>query len=471
MAGSFASINTALTALRYQQVALDVASTNVANVGTDGYVRRRVVGETLGAASTPAVWSRSQETSGGVQATRVDRMTDAPLDSRVRREHGRQTYLDSRSEALARVETGLAEPGPAGVAAALSDLRATLNDLGNAPGSDAARSQALAAAATVVDTVRLQASHLSDEASDQRSHLLASVVEVNSVATELAATNRTIAAALGGGSDTTTLMDERDALALRLAELTGARGTVRADGSMYVELSGQALVDGNAAAQLVVTGGVAADGSATGGPVTFDLDPDTTGATVALTGTPGGDLGATVQILDEDLPAYLTGLAAVASKITADVNGAQAGGWDAAGVPGTDLFYVDPLAVDPGDILDSFAVVITDGSLLAASALPGGVNDGNNTTALAAAVNVDDQYQRLVNGFGSTVASASQMAKNQRALTDQVDSAREQLTGVSLDEETVNMISAQRAYEAAARVMTTLDSVLDTLINRTGLVR
>lgn len=466
MAGSFSSINTALTALRYQQVALDVASTNVANVGTDGYVRRRVVGETLGAASSPAVWSRSLETGSGVQAARVDRMTDALLDSRVRREHGRQTYLDSRAEALARVETGLAEPGPSGVAAALSDLRATLNDLGNAPGSDAARSQALSAAASVVDTVRLQAAHLSDEASDQRSHLLASVVEANSVATELAATNRTIAAALGGGSDTTTLMDERDALALRLAELTGARGTVRADGSMYVELGGQALVDGNSAAQLVVTGGVAADGSATGGPVTFDLDPDTTGATTALTGTLGGDLGATINVLDDVLPSYISGLAAVAKDLADHVNAQHQLGYDANGVAGGKLFDYDPT-----DVLGTFDVVITDASKLAVSALPGGVKDGNNATALAAAVDVDDQYQRLVNGFGSTVASARQMAKNQQALTDQVDSAREQLTGVSLDEETVNMVAAQRAYEAAARVMTTLDSVLDTLINRTGLVR
>ena len=63
------------------------------------------------------------------------------------------------------------------------------------------------------------------------------------------------------------------------------------------------------------------------------------------------------------------------------------------------------------------------------------------------------------------------LAANQAALTTQVDGAREQLAGVNLDEETVTMLQAQRAYEAAARVMTTVDSVLDTLINRTGLVR
>ena len=62
------------------------------------------------------------------------------------------------------------------------------------------------------------------------------------------------------------------------------------------------------------------------------------------------------------------------------------------------------------------------------------------------------------------------LADNQRAMSTQVDSAREQLAGVSLDEETVNMVLAQHSYEAAARVMTTVDEMLDTLINRTGMV-
>ncbi len=84
---------------------------------------------------------------------------------------------------------------------------------------------------------------------------------------------------------------------------------------------------------------------------------------------------------------------------------------------------------------------------------------------------MDDAYQRLVNGFGTEVASVQRLAANQQVLTNQVDGSREQLSGVNLDEEMVSMLSAQRAYEAAARVMTTVDSVLDTLINRTGLVR
>jgi len=261
------------------------------------------------------------------------------------------------------------------------------------------------------------------------------------------------------------LMDERDALALRLSELTGAKATVQDDGSMAVELNGQQLVAGFAAAQLVVTGGVAPDGTALATPISFALKDTTSGVETAVAGDIGGDLGATVRVLRDELPTYIAGLAGVVQDLVGAVNAAHAGGYDPSGVAGGDLFhYVDP-------DLSTFSVLITDVNKLAVSTVAGPSNDGNNAVALAQAVGVDDQYQRLVNGFGSKVASAQQLAKNQQALTDQVDSAREQMAGVSLDEETVNMISAQRAYEAAARVMTTLDSVLDTLINRTGLVR
>lgn len=459
MAGTFSSINTALTALRYQQVALDIASTNVANVGTDGYVRRRVVGETLGAASGPALWSRSNETASGVQTSRVDRMTDALLDVRVRREHGRQAYLDMRALSMARVETGLAEPGDNGVAHALGKFRAALGDAGNAPGSDAARSQVLAAANTLVDAVRLQSTHVNDEISDQQAHLDAGVTEVNTLLKNLAETNKTIAAAKAGGSDTTTLMDTRDAIALRLSTLTGAKATEQADGLMSVTLDGQELVTGFESATLKATAGPPA--------TSFELDPDATGAAnVAIaTANVGGDLGATAELLDTDLPDYLANLSQVAKDLADHVNAAHGNGYDAAGNAGGDLFsYVDG---SPDDILGSLKVIVTDPKELALSEIgPGPSKDGNNALAISKAVDVDDSYQRLVNGFGSKVNSAKQLAGNQQALTTQVDNAREQLAGVSLDEETVNMVSAQRAYEAAARVMSTIDAVLDTLINR-----
>lgn len=463
MTGSLSGFNTALSALRFQQVALDIASTNIANSTTEGYVRRRVIGETVGAPAQPAMWSRSTEVGSGVRASGVDRMVDPFLDLRARSEHGRQSYLDLTAQAMARVETGLAEPGGSGVSAAFAGFRASLHDLVNAPGSMAARSQVLAAAGTVADAIRLQARNLADEADGQRVKLVATVSEVNVTAADLADTNRSIAIARVNSVDDSTLLDTRDRLALRLSELTGAKATIRPDGGMDVTVGGTNLVTGQTALELRISQGIAADGSSDGNPIGLEIGP--AGSATAVTGPVGGQIGAVIDLLDHTLPDYAAGLDEVAVQFKNEVNAQHEAGYDLAGNQGKPLFGYDP----PATVASTIHVTIVSPDEVAASAVPGGNLDSQNADALIGEIKVEGAYQSLVTGFGTTVDSVRRLAVNQSTLTEQVDTSREQLAGVSLDEETVNMLTAQRAYEAAARVMTTVDSILDTLINRTGL--
>jgi flagellar hook-associated protein 1 FlgK len=465
VSGTFASLNTALSALRYNRVAMDVASGNIANVGTDGYVRRGVNGVSVGAPAQPAMWSRYAGAGGeGVAVAGVGRFADALLDVRARREHGNQSYLDVRQTVLERVESGIGEPGDNGVAAAIADFRSSWHDLANNPGSDAARAQVLGRAATLADAIRVQSRNIDAEAGDLRMRALADVTEVNTLASDLAATNRSIAVANLNGADAGVLLDKRDQLAMRLAELTGSTTTQRADGGLDVAVNGVPLVTGQDAGTLTIASGITASGASDGNPVTYTIT-DSNGTTPVPSGMTG-DIGGVTDLLTTTLPAYSAGLGAVAQQLADEINAQHQAGYDAAGNPGQPFFSYD--AADPAGTL---AVALTAPSQVAASSVPGGGLDAGNADALASATGVEDSYQRLVNGFGSEVASVRRLAANQQALTNQVDGSREQLSGVNLDEEMVSMLSAQRAYEAAARVMTTVDSVLDTLINRTGLVR
>ncbi len=97
--------------------------------------------------------------------------------------------------------------------------------------------------------------------------------------------------------------------------------------------------------------------------------------------------------------------------------------------------------------------------------------DGGNATALAGLDMGSRSYRETITSFGVKIASAQRGAINQSVLASQVDASREALSGISIDEEMVNLLAAQRGYEGASRVLTTIDSVLDTLINRTGLLR
>jgi flagellar hook-associated protein 1 FlgK len=464
MSGTFSSLNTALSGLRYGRTALDVAADNIANAQTEGYARRAVRATSVGAPAQVAMWSRYTGAGAGVAVTSIDRMVDPLLDRRVRHEHGRQAYLDARAAVLQRVEAGIGEPGDDGVAAAMAEFRSAWQDLANNPGGDAARSQVLALAGTLADAVGAQAANVATEAGDQRSRLLSLVTEVNTVAQELAVTNRSIIAAGQTGTEAGTLLDRRDLLALRLSELTGAKGTIRADGAMDVTVEGITLVAGRDAGTVEIAGGVTPTGSADGAAVSLRV-VDAGGATAVPTLT-SGEVGAVGELLDHTLPAYADRLSDVARQLADDLNTVHATGYDLAGNPGTPLFGYDP--ADPAGTL---RVLITDTALLAASTSTGGDLGGGNALAIADLRGAESAYQRVVNGFGTEVAAGLRLSATQQLLTTQVDGSREQLAGVNLDEEMVAMVSAQRTYEAAARTMTVLDSVLDTLINRTGLLR
>ena len=465
MSATFASFNSALSALRYNQVLMDTASGNIANVSTEGYARRRAVGEAMGAPAVPAMWSRYQGSGDGVRVSGLDRMVDPFLDARSRREHGNLSYLATRQATLERVEAGLGEPGDNGVAAALADFRQGWHDLANNPDSDAARGQVLSRAGVLADAIRVQSTNIAGEESDQRYRLQTDVSEVNTLAADLAATNKSIATATFNGTDAGTLLDKRDQLAMRLSELTGAVATQRPDGGFDMSVGGVALVTGRDAGTFEIATGVAPDGSADGNPVSFSITTPA-GVTTAVPDGLRGQVGATKDLLNVTLPAYRAGLGSIAKTLADEMNTQHAAGYDASGTAGGALF-----TYDPADPAGSLTVAITDPADVAASSVGGGVIQGENATAMAGGISVEDDYQRLVNGFGSEVASVRRLTANQDTLTGQVDASREQVSGINLDEEMVSMLQAQHAYEAAARVMTTIDSVLDTLINRTGLVR
>lgn len=467
MGGTLSSVNNALSALRYHQVVMDVASGNVANVSTDGYARRRVVGEALGAPVQPAMWSRYEGSGDGVRVADLQRMVDPFLDARARREHGQQAYLDTRQAVLTRVESGIGEPGENGVSAALADFRKSWHDLANNPSSEAARNQVLAKANSLADALSVQRRNIVAEEGDQRFAMQTTVEEINTVASDLAAANKAIAVATMNGTEAGTLLDSRDALAMRLAELTGGRAVENGNGGLDVTVGGVALVQGGQAGSFAVTSGINADGSSDGAAVTFGVTPPG-GTSSDVTAQVTGQAGGIGQLLNVTLPGYRDGIDAVAQQIADTVNTAHGAGFDQDGVAGQPLFDVDPTA--PGGPL---RVLLSDPRDVAASGIGGAANrDGGNATALATALTgPESAYQRLVSGFGTEVSSAKRLAANQQALTQQVDGSRDQLSGINLDEEMVTMLQAQRAYEAAARVMTTIDSVLDTLINRTGVTR
>jgi flagellar hook-associated protein 1 FlgK len=226
------------------------------------------------------------------------------------------------------------------------------------------------------------------------------------------------------------LMDRRDLLLDQLSALGQVSTTPMTDGSITVAFgdAGTPLVDH--------------------GTVTW---PQT------LT-TPGGRLGALKQLGDPGgtLDGYRTQLSAVAKTLADAVNA----------VHGTPPFF----SSTGGAEASSLAVAVTPSQVRTSTTTNPGANDLALQVSALRSGAADAGYRTFVTGIGSDVAEANRQEANAQALTDSVDNRRQSVSGVSMDEEMTNLVRFQRAYQASARAMSTMDDMIDQLINRTGRV-
>ncbi|PPK66467.1 flagellar hook-associated protein FlgK [Actinokineospora auranticolor] len=455
----FNGINTALTALRVQRQGLELAGQNIANAGTEGYTRQRLETTAIGGSAVPAFWSTQPvgSSGGGVQTTSVNRLQDAYVEARTRYEHERQATTSTAHEVLVDAENVYNEPGANGLQAQLTNLWAGFTDVGDNPSDSAARTQLLTRLQTVATGLNSAASELSGQFGNRRTELASTVNDVNSAAAQLADLNGAVLRAKAAGVSYNDLSDKRDVVAMKLIEQTGAQVSEAADGTYTVSLGGSNLVSGSTARALKVTG-TTDIATATTNPVTVkwvDTDTATTGVT--------GKAGALTNALTTVLPGQLTGFNNVAAALANQVNTANAAGWTTSGTAGGALLS--------GTTAATIAVVTSDPAAIAASANKLQAYNGDNADYMARLGSIgtaDGIYRTNVADIGMKVRSAEQAAATQDSITTQVDAARQAASGVNLDEELTSMISYQRSYEAAAKVMSAVDSMLDTLINRMG---
>jgi flagellar hook-associated protein 1 FlgK len=190
----------------------------------------------------------------------------------------------------------------------------------------------------------------------------------------------------------------------------------------------------------------------------------------ALVATTSGKLRGLMDARDTNVPAYLNSLNTIAGDLITAVNGLHTTGYGLDGVTGRAFFAgtdATSIAVD--------AAIAADPRRVGAADAAG--QQSNNTIALAIAQlrhtmspTPESAYGALITTLGADARGSKTLADNQSLLTQLLDRRRQEVSGVSLDEETVNLLRFQRAYEAAARLITANDQMLDQLINRTGVV-
>ncbi|MBN1172009.1 MAG: flagellar hook-associated protein FlgK [Micromonosporaceae bacterium] len=459
MSSTFGGLSTALSSLYAQRRGLEVTAQNVANVNTEGYNRQRVGLASVGAPIQPALFAVGDPAAGGVRVNEVKRLRDEFLESRAQGEHATSKYLDGVEQIYSKIEQIINEPSDIGLQSQMSEFWSAWENLSNEPGDIAARAELLQRGVTLTDSLGTSYSNIASLWEASRAEFDAHVEDINTTARNIAELNEAIIRAHQSGVAGNELRDRRDLLVLHLSEVAGAISRPADYGSVDVTINGSSLVNGAHARQLVAVGATQLAEQGTD-PVGIRWADNGAGMTVTT-----GSLAAAYTTLNSMLPTMTGQLDNVASVLATTVNAQHRLGYDLNGAAGGDFFT--------GTTAQTIGLTFTDTNLIAAASIAGTSLDGNNASAIfgisTTVTGPDATYQKLIVDLGIASQSTTQRASIQTAIVADADSARLAQSGVSLDEEMTNLMAYQRAYEAASKVISTLDSVLETLI--TGLKR
>jgi flagellar hook-associated protein 1 FlgK len=431
--------------VRTYQTALTTTSENIANAGTAGYTRRVATVREVAAAT-----DGSNTVSNGLGATigGIVRNADAARSADVRaagadlarseagvvwleRIEGGLTgnKLDERLTAFFNAATTLAADPTASAA------RATMLQ------SAAALASAFSATGTALDGALADLDMSADAATGQLNHLTASLAKVNSGLGRVAP----------GTSSQAALLDERDRLLESMSALTEVAVQFDAAGRVSVKAGagGPLLVHGDQAAIATYARGpeCAVSFAVYGLEGTRPLNPSA-GALAGFSES-ASRIADARDVLDVLAAAFVDG-----------VNAVQAGGEDQNGNAGAPMFE--------GATATTVRLVLNDPRGIAAASPGAGERDNGNLAALASLRSTggfEPALTNLTTANASALAGRRSIADVQTTIRDNAVAARDAITGVNIDEEAVDLIRFQQAYQASSRVIQIARETLETIFN------
>jgi flagellar hook-associated protein 1 FlgK len=489
MAGLFGSLDASARALMVTQRGIATTSHNIANASTPGYSRQRQLLE-----AAPALATSAGRIGTGVQDVGIQRFTDEFVQRQLVQEDSTKGSLDAQASVLTQIDAVLNEQQIDGIAAELSKFYSAFADLASTPtpGAPSERTSLRTVANSLISSINRGDARLRDIQRATDRGMADLLPEINSLAQQIADLNGQIIrqSALAAPND---LLDQRDQLLRQLSGKVEISSFTDDRGGEVVLLSGGVpLVNGKHAAQLTAE----ADPTNTFDP-TFSQVFYNDGANVfdVTADIGGGELGGLLRARDTILADAIRQLDAVAYNLIETVNAVHSGGAGRESAPGLGdgalgVNFFAPLAQVEDSAraisLDALILASTDNIAAADVATGGGASDNRNALRLAdlegtraATFELGDPpggptgpTSSVVELTGTLLADIGQEVRNgiqartlQESIVQGLEDRRDETSGVSLDEEVTDLIRLQAAFQANARVITTLDRLLEQLVN------
>lgn len=475
-------LSIARTALLTHQSALQTISQNIANAETPGYSRQ----EAVLAANTP-VRMPYGNVGTGVHVETIIRKRDLLLDDSYRSASTLAGSAEMRRDLLGQVEGVFGEPSDAGMASALDAFWGSWSDLSASPSSLSARSVVQQRGRQVGQLFNEYDTQLTQQRNATIERLQNTVSTINSIAAQVAELNTRIVTSESNGNANNDLRDLRDIKLDELSKIAGARVVPQSNGSISVLIGNSTLVQGDTARPLIIKLELPNPMPAT--PLTdvnvriqLGTSPDRLTALA-------GELKSMVEVLNVDIPDARSRLDAMAAQLATAVNTIHSTGYTFSGntVPGTaaGTFFEAGTVTNPvtAATLRVDSTVLNDPLKIAASGNANGPTDNSVAQGLAGLRITDDTvswtsstgatesgsflsfFRNMVTRIGIDAAAATDNATVYRSLADQSDARRQSVSGVSTDEELVNMMRVQQSYQAATKMIKVADDMMQTLLS------
>lgn len=453
MGGIFGALQVSLKNLTNMQAAISVVNENVANANMPGYSRKRIVFE-------PGRYEQRPYglIGTGAEIQQIESVRDIFVEKRILAETQTMGFFEGQQYGVIQLETVLGTTDGQGVPDELSKFFDAFLELASDPSSLSLRQVVLAQGDALARRIRSTMAQLDALEESNKTRIEDAVNEINGLLHQIAKINVKLQPMLNLGQDGGPLYDQRQLLLNQLAEKIDIQ--VQTDQSYNMILttsSGRLLLMGTEVTELSV------DRTATSVSVEY-------GGTDITSEIANGELGGLLEFQHTTLAAAKDGLNALARELVAAVNTVHSGGVDLDGNPGGDFF-----TAAAGEEARTIAVALTDRRLVAAAAPGAGIGDGTNAQALAdirdrRIASLDNQtlneyYSQLVFEVGLAGRSVESNIQFQDRVLRQLETQRESVSGVSLDEEAVNLLQYQRSYQASARLIRVLDSLLEDTLN------
>ena len=425
MSGLLSTLNTAKSGMNVSQVAIQTTSHNISNINTPGYSRQRVNQSASSPYSMPGKNSNfgAGQIGTGAQIDDVTRIRNSFYDYQYRSESHQYGNTSVKYEYFKNIEGIFNEPSDTAISSSLNSFFNSWSELSKDPQSSGVKSVVIENGKYLSNSINSAFKRLEslEEGLDKQSEYI--MDEVNSMLSQLDKLEKNIKIIQGSGKSPNDFLDKRDQLLDNLSFKLNIN-------DKDVKATLKKAYDAN-------------------GKVTLD---DLTKSGVKISGELEGTLS-----MKQEINKYKDGLKQLANTITSNVN--KAAGQEIFKAKDGELISINPEMLQEPEKIN----VTADIALKVYELKSEKVNiNGKDMT-------INTFYNSMIQDLGQSSAAVIRDESNQSKLLENIDSSRSSVSGVSLDEEMISLVQLQHTYSANAKVMSTIDSLLDVVVN--GVVR